>query len=224
MCQEHRHLSTNIHKYPQKTVAIIQCHLKSIDIKLTNNKTSPRLHHQTRILCHIFLWLIGISPSLFFSALENLCDVNKKIADDATANCSFVAIINHYQWLMERKEHCASAAISLLDSLKVSSQIIFLTNDLSVAEIKRQQSNESKQLLCNKSPLCEGKLFSILKLSDNQSLLNATSFVLRLLAHFESEASSIRVSKIYANCLQREIKRKICVGNWANKQFGCRTA
>jgi hypothetical protein len=44
-----RNLSDIVHKCRVK-LAIIQCHLKSIDIKLANNKTSPRLHHQIRIL------------------------------------------------------------------------------------------------------------------------------------------------------------------------------
>jgi hypothetical protein len=61
---------------------VIQCHLKSIDIKLANNKTSPRLHHQIRILVASFYELSKIVWAL------------EETADDAAAKCSFVGIIN----------------------------------------------------------------------------------------------------------------------------------
>lgn len=78
------------------------------------------------------------------------------------------------------------------------------------------RTNESKQLLHNKSPR-QGKLFPILKLSDNQSLLNATVSFYDFL--FTRKWNIFREFEDLCKLFVREIKRKICVGNWANKRF-----
>jgi hypothetical protein len=207
-------LFSNLEEKQEKTWIIFSISLVWYASR-SNNKTwleltqiiSPEIHS----LSYICLWHIGISSSLqkFYDDIENCRRCNRKLA-----NCSLNAIINQHHWLMNYKNHCAFCDFPFFESNN------FFDKRLRCWRMKEKQaawwSNESKskQLLCNKSH-CEGKLFPILKLSDNQSLLNATvSFY-----DFLLESKVWRVRRFMQICVVKDINHKICVGNWANKQF-----
>lgn len=74
-----------------------------------------------------------------------------------------------------------------------------------------------EQLLYNKSSR-DGKLFP-LEVKRQSIIIKRDSFVLRLFSDAKVESKTIRVIGDLCKLLVSEIKRKICVSNWANKQF-----
>lgn len=74
-----------------------------------------------------------------------------------------------------------------------------------------------EQLLYNKSPQ-DGKLFP-LEVKRQSIIIKRDSFILRLFSAAKVESKAIRVIEDLCKLLVSEIKRQICVGNWANKQF-----